>query len=172
MPLNNTRLIRIGLVKAKDRSAWEEGVSLERDSGQTINDLALRVAAARIALAKEMRVFGRFAANAPRPMHRLVISRSYYSMYHAIRAASYIHFHGDDHQRHDDLPQKVPQDFPNFQMWGNQLKSAREYRNQADYDPYPKASRYWSSIAATVRADAEQLLPLTIAYLRGKGCVV
>jgi len=172
MALDTKRLLRVGLAKAKDHAAWQEGVSLERDSGQRIEALAKRVAAARIALAKEMMAFGRFALAAERPMHRLVISRSYYCMYHAVRAAAFVHYGGDDHQRHDDLPQRMPNDFPDAAAWGNQLKSAREYRNQADYDPYPRTATYWQPIAASVFCDAEQVLPLAIAYLRTKGCVI
>jgi hypothetical protein len=93
-------------------------------------------------------------------------------MYHALRSAAYMHYGGDDHQEHSELPKKVPQDFPNHDFWANQLKSAREYRNQADYDPYPKSNAYWQSIATSVAADAANLMPIVTAYLRSKGCNV
>jgi hypothetical protein len=93
-------------------------------------------------------------------------------MYHAMRSAAYIFYQCDDHEKHSDLSGKIPDDFPNHSTWGNQLKSAREYRNQADYDPYPRKGVYWSHIAKLVEADSVALLPIVANYLRGKGCRV
>lgn len=170
MPIDTNRLIRVGQAKCKDRAAWEEGISLERVSGQSIRALQVRVATARILLAKEMHSYSKLAMKLPKPLYRLAINRAYYSMYHAIRAAAYLHYGGDDHQQHSDLPQKLPGDFPDHQKWGNQLKSAREYRNQADYDPYPRSHVYWKGVAVLVTKDANELAPLTANYLRAKGC--
>ena len=170
MAIDTQRLIRIGQAKLKDQAAWKEGVSLERASGLTIDALRVRVATARFHLAKEMRGYSSFAMTSGRPLYRLAISRAYYFMYHSIRAAAYLHYGGDDHQQHSDLPQKVPLDFPDRAKWGNQLKSAREYRNQADYDPYPKSTKYWKQVAQLVTSDANALAPITMAYLRAKGC--
>lgn len=170
MALDTKRLLRIGLAKGKEQSAWLEGISLERAAGQTIDQLRCRVVASRFSLAKEMRNQSSYSPLSSMPIQRLTISRSYYVMYHSIRAAAYLFYLGDDHQQHSELPQKVPNDFPNHAVWANQLKSAREYRNQADYDPYPKSVTYWRNIAATVYADAGNLMPVVAAYLRGKGC--
>jgi uncharacterized protein (UPF0332 family) len=111
-----------------------------------------------------------FEPTAPLHIQRLTISRAYYAMYHSLRAVAYIYHGGDDHQQHSDLPQRLPSDFPDVAIWGNQLKSAREYRNQADYDPYPKSIAYWRDIAQLVDSDSKVLLPLTRNYLRSKGC--
>lgn len=170
MAIDTQRLLRVGLAKAKDQSAWLEGISLEKTARQTIDELRRRVVIARLSLAKDMRAYSAFALGASKPMHRLVISRSYYCMYHAMRSVAYIYYGGDDHQQHSDLPQKIPNDFPDHAMWGNQLKSAREYRNQADYDPYPKSASYWKAIATSVSADANKLMPVVVTYLRDKGC--
>lgn len=168
--LDTKRLVRVGLAKAKDHIAWQEGISLEKAAGSSIAKLRLRVVVARFQLAKDMKGQCGYSAAAPVATQRLTVSRSYYAMYHAFRAAAYIHYLGDDHQQHSDLPQKLPSDFPDAAAWGNQLKSAREYRNQADYDPYPKSSNYWKSTAKVVFDDASSLLPVARNYLIGKGC--
>ena len=170
MSIDTKRLIRVGQAKCKEQAAWKEGIDLERASGQSIESLQVRVATARIFLAKEMHGYSKLAMKLPKPLYRLAISRAYYSMYHAIRAAAYLHYAGDDHQQHSDLPQKVPSDFPDYEKWANQLKSAREYRNQADYDPYPRSQVYWRRVATLVTNDANELAPLTAKYLRAKGC--
>jgi uncharacterized protein (UPF0332 family) len=170
--LDTKRLLRIGQAKSKEQSAWLEGISIERSSGETIERIRIRIVAARFALAREMKKQSRYSPSASAAMQRLTVSRSYYAMYHAIRSAAYIHYAGDDHQQHSDLPQKIPDDFPSYGVWGNQLKSAREYRNQADYDPYPRSRKYWKVMAESVHADAVQLLPIVRNYLRGKGCNV
>lgn len=172
MALDTKRLLRLGLAKARDQSAWLEGINLERDAGQTITQLRSRVVVSRFSLAKKMRVQCSYSAAAPVHMQRLTISRSYYAMYHSIRAVAYIFYSGDDHQQHSDLPLRVPNDFPDHALWANQLKSAREYRNQADYDPYPKSTVYWKKIAQTVYMDAGTLMPIVATYLRAKGCRV
>lgn len=170
--LDTRRLLRIGLAKAKEQAAWLEGISIERSAGVPLNQLRVRVAVSRFELAREMKRQCTYNASAPTAMQRLTISRSYYAMYHAVRAAAYLHYGGDDHQQHSDLPQRIPPDLPNSAIWGNQLKSAREYRNQADYDPYPKSKNYWRSIAETVHSDSVALLPIVRLYLRNKGCSV
>lgn len=170
--LDTKRLLRIGQAKIKEQSAWHEGISIEKSSGETIERIRIRIVAARFALAQEMKKQNSYSPDASAAIQRLTVSRSYYAMYHAIRAAAYIHYAGDDHQAHSDLPNKIPSDFPSNIVWGNQLKSAREYRNQADYDPYPRSIKYWKVMAEAVHEDAVKLLPIVRNYLRGKGCSV
>jgi hypothetical protein len=93
-------------------------------------------------------------------------------MYHAMRAASYVHHGGDDHQQHSELPQHTPVDFPNAAAWTNRLKVARAKRNEADYEPYPKSGAAWRPHAQAVAADATALLIETRAYLLRKGCTL
>lgn len=93
-----------------------------------------------------------------------------YSMYHAMRAATFIFHTGDDHQEHKSLPANLPDDFPDKDAWANTLKKARLVRNSADYDPYPKQSRPWAKHAQTIRADANKLVRLARHYLSSKGC--
>lgn len=170
MGLGTDRLLRVGQAKAKEQQAWSEGVSLRQSAGVELEHLRLRVASARFALAKEMLQQAEQANKSTKIKYRLIISRAYYAMYHAVRAAAFVHYRGDDHEPHRELPGKVPSDFPNAQIVGNELKSAREYRNQADYDPYPRVPKYWAGIAATVYADAKALLPNVAVYLKNKGC--
>lgn len=167
--LATRRLIRIGKAKKQELAAWREGVSLTHDAGQSIHGLKLRVVAARFRLALEMRQQSRLGGESA-ARHRLVISRAYYAMYHAMRAVAYIFHDGDDHEQYSNLPTKLPSDFPDHALWGNQLKSAREYRSQADYDPYPRGKTYWRDVARVVHSDAMRLLPVARSYLMAKGC--
>ena len=168
--LNTQRLLRVGLAKAKEQQAWAEGISLEKAARASIDVINKRVAVARYKLAVDLGKQCTYVPTASVSMQRLAISRAYYAMYHAIRASAYMHYRGDDHQGHSDLPQKVPHDFPNAGVWSNQLKSAREYRNQADYDPYPRSLNYWRAAAFAVNNDYKVLMPVARAYLRSKGC--
>lgn len=170
MPLNTQRYLRVSQADKKTHNAWAEGSDLQTASGRSIDELRRVVSAARMQLAREMLQCADAISNGPRPRFRQIISRSYYAMYHALRACTYMSVLGDDHQSHSELPKRIPDDFPSQQIWGNQLKSAREYRNQADYDPYPRSIAHWKSIAPIVLKDAQALLPIAASYLRGKGC--
>jgi hypothetical protein len=93
-------------------------------------------------------------------------------MYNAMRACAFIHFEGDDHEKHSDLPGHIPQDFPSHTTWQTKLKDAREMRNRADYDPYPKAEIKFLLNCQTIKTDADQLIIDSRNYLRSKGCVI
>jgi hypothetical protein len=93
-------------------------------------------------------------------------------MYHSMRACIYIHHRGDDYQWHTDLPKKVPPDFDAAVNWQNKMKDAREIRNSADYDPYPKADLAWKKHAESLRADAGQLILSSRKYLLDRGCKI
>ena len=170
MALSPRRLIRLGQASKELIRNWQEGVSLAQDSGQSIEALYRAAAATRWSLAFEFRRHATASLNRRPPLFRSAISRYYYSMYHALRAASYVHVPGDDHESHSDLPRNIPTDFPDRDHWSNQLKSAREFRNQADYDPYPTGIGAWRTLAIGLRPEVDKLLPLTRAYLVGKGC--
>lgn len=170
MALGHQRLIRLAKAKAETIDAWKEGVNLETAGGKAISLLCLDVAAGRWRLAYELRAAGNYCIGRSSPLLRDAISRYYYALYHSLRAAAYIFHGGDDHESHRELPAKVPSDFPNQAHWSNQLKSARDYRNRADYDPYPRVASHWRPIALTLKTDADQLLPLAKTYLKVKGC--
>ena len=170
MPLNDQRLVRVGKACAGIIQSWKEGVDLQQQSGKPIDDLCLEVASGRWRLAYDMRAAANGCLARKVPLVRDAISRYYYALYHAMRAAAFVYHQGDDHESHKALPGKVPVDFPNHPYWSNQLKSARDYRNRADYDPYPRGTRHWHPIAVLLKSDADKLLPAARTYLIGKGC--
>jgi uncharacterized protein (UPF0332 family) len=163
-------LLRISQANAILLRNWKEGISIEQSSGCSIEDLALGAAAYRWRLAVEHRRQANAILRLSRPLYRAATSRLYYAMYHAIRAAAYVSHGGDDHQEHAKLPSNTPVDFPAHDQWENALKSAREHRNQADYDPHPLADHVFRPIAIQLKSDADQLLPIARRYLLAKGC--
>jgi len=165
------RLLRVSEATSKEATLWREGANLERVTGKTIDVLRLEAAVDRWRLADEFRIRADKFSRAKPARTRDAISRYYYSMYHAMRAAAYVFHGGDDHQEHRVLPGKTPPDFPNASYWENRLKDAREIRNRADYDPYPKSAASWSRIGAGLESDCRQLLADAKSYLVGKGCM-
>lgn len=170
--LKAPRLVHIGKAKAHLIAAWKEGVSLYTETGEPIDALLLGVAAARLRLARQHHRAGLELSAMPRPRYRDAVSRYYYSMYHALRSAAYVYHMGDDHESHTELPKHIPGDFPGGGDWANKLKSARETRNRADYDPYPSNDGAWKQEAGDLRSDADNLLVAVRSYLRSKGCKV
>lgn len=169
--LRTERLNRIVRATKTELGFWSEGVSLQRDSGSTIADLAKNGAVARWRLARACKRTGDHLVALRRPHYRSAISRYYYSMYHAMRSVVYISHGGDDHEEHSKLPGHIPQDFPGH-TWQTRLKDARLMRNAADYDPYPLPAKYWAVRASAMKGEARALLQETTAYLRTKGCAL
>jgi uncharacterized protein (UPF0332 family) len=167
---NSEKLIRISKAKKNEIEKWKEGVYLEKETSKTVDDLIKKVVADRYYFAKSILSEARNLSRASTKTSRFVISRYYYAMYHAMRAVVYIHHGGDDFEEHKTLPSKVPQDFPNFEQWSNDLKDARERRNNADYDPYPKSIDYWDKIAKKLEKSCMSLLVEVKKYLLAKGC--
>lgn len=168
--LTHQRLLRLGQAKNAVLNDWREGASICNDSGLTINQLVLHVAADRWKLAYEHRRDGNRLMAMPVPPFRSAISRYYYAMYHSMRAAAFVYYDGDDHESHSNLPTHVPDDFPNVATWKNTLKNARLTRNAADYDPYPRRVAHWRKRALAIQSDADALLLETKQYLVAKGC--
>lgn len=166
---SNERLLRISEAKKSTLVAWAEGTHVESSTGRSLAELCDRATGDRLALAKQFLKDGEAMLRANPPLYRSAISRLYYSMYHAMRAVVYYQHGGDDHEKHSDLPGHTPSDFPNAPIWQNALKDARERRNSADYEPYPKSPRAWSIIATTIAGDANALFSASRAYLRNKG---
>lgn len=144
---SSTTLRRVSTATKKLIDGWSEGRHLETESAHTLEELRARVASDRVGLAKALlRNAERLAAQLP-PLYRAAVSRGYYATYHAMRAAAYVFHGGDDHQEHKTLP-KAPTDMTTPNTWSNKLKDARERRNQADYDRYPKSEAAWRVSAA------------------------
>jgi uncharacterized protein (UPF0332 family) len=163
-------MLRVSKAKNQLIRNWREGVSLESDTGQTIGDLQQRASADRLQLAYDFRRRGNALMRQSPPLYRDAVSRFYYAMYHAMRAVIYFVEDGDDHEEHHQLPTKMPADFPRASSWANDLKSARERRNSADYEPYPKSNGSWQAHAEELQRRTNDLLPLAKTYLTRKGC--
>jgi uncharacterized protein (UPF0332 family) len=104
------------------------------------------------------------------PINRDAVSRFYYGAYHAFRGVIYFTTQGDDHDGHTELAKFIPRDFPNDQLWQNQLKDLRERRNSADYDMYPKSDNYFHSQALAAESTCGEAIRDARAYLSSKGC--
>jgi uncharacterized protein (UPF0332 family) len=139
-------------------------------TGRTLDDLRHQAVADRFKLARHFVDAGDKLLRARPSQSRSAISRYYYGMYHAMRAVVYYVEKGDDHERHTALPKKTPLDFDNRGMWLNNLKDARERRNEADYVPYPLPSKSFRVTAVALQQNAHDLLRLSSAYLISKGC--
>jgi uncharacterized protein (UPF0332 family) len=139
-------------------------------NNRPVTELRDQATADRLSLAQSFIAAAEVLMTANPPMYRDAISRYYYAMYHTMRAVVYSTHGGDDHQEHAALPSHTPPDFPSSAVWRNTLKDARGRRNEADYDPYPSSPQAWQDIAADLRTKATQLVVISRAYLRGKGC--
>jgi uncharacterized protein (UPF0332 family) len=156
---------RVAEARKVDLNRWKEGVRLERTSGHSIEHLRHRAAADRLRLSAELARRARAQASA-----RDAVSRAYYSMYHSWRAVVYFESGGDDNQEHKEVAKYSPAGFVDVAVWQNTLKTAREIRNRADYEPYPKADGSWRNDAVRLCDQADELLRLARRYLRQKGC--
>jgi len=170
--LSDDRLLRISKAPKATIDAWREGISIEGTAGMTLSDIACRVACDRWRLGSEHLAHAQAQMRKRPKLNRAAVSRAYYGMYHFIRASTFIHFGGDDHEEHRKLPAAVPDDFPNRDVWSNALKSAREHRNRADYDPYLTGSLSWLRMATDVVREAAALEITSKTYLKTKGCII
>jgi len=153
----------------KDKlGSLEAGASLVQRTGYQIKELRSKAADDRLALARALLRDASAAMLTSPALYRTAVSRSYYSMYHALRAAAYLYHGGDDHEQHTVLPSKIPDDFPDKKNWENTLKNARLERNRADYDPYPRSDRDFAAIAQSLLQSATDLIPIARTYLRSK----
>src|SRR5262245_48711970 len=118
---NPKTLRRVSTAKKNHIDGWKEGLHLQADSGHTLQELLERVASDR----------AWFPTSLLRDAERLVdenvcyrasVSRSYYAMYHAMRAAVFVFHGGDDHQEHKILPAQAPTDMNTPDVWSNKLK--------------------------------------------------
>jgi uncharacterized protein (UPF0332 family) len=162
-------LQRVGTATKRNLTDWQEGISIESRSGKSLEVLRHRATADRLALAAECRNRARRLENVDPPMYRDAISRYYYCLYHAFRAAVYFVAGGDDHQEHKALPGAISDSFPDVDQWRNVLKTARLLRNAADYTAYPKAESRWRADCASLSNDVDRALIAIRAFLRQEG---
>jgi len=144
------------------------GASLVSRTGREIKQLRAKAAVDRLQLAVTFLKEAKSLYKGGLHLRRTVVSRGYYSMYHALRSAAFIHHGGDDHEQHTVLPTKLPNDFPDRARWENSLKSARLERNRADYDPYPRRDQEFEKAAQDVIADATELIAVARDYIRSR----
>jgi uncharacterized protein (UPF0332 family) len=154
---------------SKDRLSFlAAGASIVSRTGYDVKRLRTKAALDRLDLAAAFFREASSLNNGATHLRRTVVSRAYYSMYHALRAATFISYGGDDHEQHTILPTKLPDDFPDHAKWQNALKSARLERNKADYDPYPRRDAQFTQVANSLVADAGRLITLARQYVRSK----
>lgn len=169
--LPNKRLNRLAKATNEEINYWKEGVSIQNDSGQAIPDLVNRAAADRWYFAYNHRYDANKLLKSKPPLYRSAISRYYYSMYHAMRACVFVSHQGDDYEQHSTLLKYVLNDSSFDFNWQNILKNARELRNRADYNPYPKSNTAWKQDALDLKKDADLFVATTRAYLQKKGSI-
>lgn len=162
------RYQRISTADKRAIIAWREGINLESHFSCTVQELMVRVTRDRLSLSHHFLETGNKVSRLRPPLPRVAIGRYYYSMYHAVRAVVYFTSQGDIDD-HSNLPKHLPSDFANATYWENQVKLARTYRNEADYDPYPLSDDYFKSALTQLRADAQDLYAQAESYLAGKG---
>jgi uncharacterized protein (UPF0332 family) len=164
---HESELAKITRTKREKLLVWQEGAQYALLTGLDILKLCELACVDRIEFATWFLEGARYAVTTP--SYRLVLNRSYYAMYHAARAVVFFVHGGDDHERHSELPSKLPKDFPNRPQWESDLTGARVRRNEADYGPYPKDEAQFSTAAQDQLLLAERFLPLAVSYLRIKG---
>jgi uncharacterized protein (UPF0332 family) len=143
------------------------GASLVARTGLDVKKLRAKAAFDRLVLAGAVLKEAK-ALYVGHSLRRTVVSRAYYAMYHAVRAATFLSYGGDDHEQHTVLPSKLPLDFPDRNLWQNALKNARLERNRADYDPYPRRDEEFENIAEAMLVEAKDLVVLARKYVREK----
>ena len=163
------RMLRLSKMAATEIALLKEGVSIEAFFSQTIDDALYQAIADRLDLADSFLATANRMRRARSDMHRATVGRYYYAMYHAFRAVAFQSKRGDDFQKHSDLANAIPGDFPNASVAQNDLKSARLTRNEADYDPYPASSNHFKAAVATLAPLASTYVVQARIYVRLKG---
>lgn len=166
------RLLRISKSNKRELGYFSEGESLASAFGTSITDLTHQAAADRLILGEHFLNIANLLRKSRSPAldWRTAIGRYYYSMYHSMRAVSYFYVGGDDCQDHTKLFSSIPPDFPDHSIRSNELKNARLWRNEADYDPYPQSTDHFKKIAANLHPIANTFVSECRNYLSSKGC--
>lgn len=164
------RLHRITKLPNKLVLFMREGVSLEADLSRPLSDAMDQTVADRLNLSDEFLSMAQVLMRSRTDLSRAAIARFYYAMYHAMRAASYQHFEGDDYESHSDLSSKgVPPDYPLRNIASNDLKDARTLRNEADYEQYPFNQGYFKAQAKALQPIATAFVQKARVYVTSKG---
>jgi uncharacterized protein (UPF0332 family) len=166
--ITESELLLISKAKLEKLKNFADGVNLCRRARSSIPRLRSRVAKDRLKLARSQLGDAVRAASLTPRLRRAAISRAYYAMYHAARAATYLSYGGDDHEEHSALPSKLPSDFPDLDQWRNKLKSARYERNRADYDPYPSDESDFEDACEALIQDAKDFMRIAQQYINRK----
>lgn len=148
----------------------KNGVRVEQVCNATIENLIIQGVTTRYRLAKDILSLAAKLRKLRPPSYRFSISRSYYAMYHAARSLAFLVNAGDNYQEHKDLFKGLPDDFPNVDVWRNELKDARVRRNEADYDPYPIGESDFQVLSKDLLKAATNFCGEVEVYLRNKGC--
>lgn len=162
------RYQRVSTADRRAIVAWREGISLESHFSCTVQELMVRVTRDRLSLSHHFLESADKMTRLRPALPRVAVGRYYYSMYHAVRAVVYFTSQGDIDD-HSNLPKHLPSDFSNSTYWENQVKLARTYRNEADYDPYPLSDQYFKSAMSQLQTDAHDLYNQSRTYLATKG---
>lgn len=165
--LNQQRLNRIAKITAEESGLWAEGIDLKGRTGKDIKLLMHRAAKARFAMAQAFQREGDAILSAKISV-RSAISRHYYAFYHAARAVVYADVKGDDYEKHALLPLSLPATLPNVGQWKNNLKDARDTRNRADYELYPRSNHLWESDAVRLQQYSHDFLPIARSHIELK----
>lgn len=174
MPLSIVEAELQLLIKLEKRQVelMKNGVRVQSVCMQTIDALIIEGTTARFRLARKFLVTAKKLRKLRPPAHRSSTSRSYYSMYHAARSVSFIAHSGDNFQEHKDIYKGLPDDFPDVDVWRNNLKDARVRRNEADYDPYPVSESDFKRLSKQLLNWATDFCDEAEVYLRNKGCAL
>ncbi|MGO9791748.1 MAG: HEPN domain-containing protein [Solirubrobacteraceae bacterium] len=150
-------LLRVAKATREQHDQWNLGAHIREQLQVDLDQARHQAVVDRLALASLFLTGARAAFASER--YRDATSRAYYAAYHALRAATFKATGGDDHEKHSDLPNHLPEDLPDPPGSKNGLTTARLARNGADYDPYPKSDSAW-------KADAEETLAFAQAAIR------
>lgn len=167
--ITHQTLLSVSKAKSRQLKDIRWGAHLVRDTGYEIDELTAKAVTDRLQLARTILGHADEMLKMAEPPYRSIVSRAYYSMYHATRALSYYSMEGDDQEEHSKLPSGIPDDFPTRAHWENNLKSARLERNRADYDPYPKRDKNFKEAANLFVKMSHVYLPMVRKYMMSKG---
>jgi len=168
--LKTAHLLLVSKGTAEKLNSFRLGARLTQTSGLTIEQLIEQATRDRFKFAQELLRAAKNAAIAPQPQNRLALGKAYYAMYHACRAVVYLIEGGDDHEAHSEVPKHLPRDFPDRNVWENEIKTARYERNRADYDPYPKSDKAFAAITVSTIRKADNFVTAARGYLARKVC--
>lgn len=166
--ITDNELLLVSKATQEKLRNFADGVALTERANLSIHQLQVRVANDRLRLANKHLKDARQSYKTAPSLARAVVSRAYYAMYHAVRAATYVAHGGDDHEQHTVLATKIPNDFPDCALWRNRLKDARFERNRADYDPYPRSDSEFAIVGKRLLVEAKDLIGLSKIYIKSK----